>query len=287
MLRSHIGGAVLVAALLIAPQARANVMAAPQPVLEAAERTDPLGRGLVVRVADEVPDAEVIHKWIEQRGHEVLGERRALLEVRDLIRVAVRGGPYDYRITLQVRRDGRDLPDQPDPVICECGSDEMLVRIGEAIDVAADRLVVAAAQERRAEEMKRKGTERQAAQRRAELAAIELEDGRAHVSSRRRGGDAARSHRYRSTPLGVAGIALLSTGAALLVGGIGITAADGSNERGSPGGLAMIGIGSTSWLTGMTMLVVDIARCRRDPSKCDAPRGMARRSAVAARERRP
>jgi hypothetical protein len=152
MLRSRIGGVMLGAALLVTPQWLPNAMAAPSPVRDADERPDPLGRGLVVRVADDVPDTELIHQWIEQRGRDVLGERRATLEARDLIRVAVRGAPYDYRITLQVRRRGKDLPEQPEPLICECGSEEMLARVGEAIDVAADRLTVVAAQERRAED---------------------------------------------------------------------------------------------------------------------------------------
>lgn len=148
MLRSGIGGVVLGAALLVTPQWLPNAMAAPSPVRDIDERPDPLGRGLVVRVADDVPDAELIHQWIEQRGHDVLGERRATLEARDLIRVAVRGAPYDYRITLQVRRRGKDLPDQPEPLSCECGSEEMLVWVGKEIDLAADRLTVVAAQER-------------------------------------------------------------------------------------------------------------------------------------------
>jgi hypothetical protein len=263
-MRSRWGVAVVSAALLASLSAHAGVVATASPA-PGDELRDPLGRGLVVRVSEDVPEGETIRGWIEQRGHEVLGERLEALEAKDLIRVAVRGGPYDYRITLQVRRGGSNLPEQPAPLICECSSEEMLARVGEAIDAAADRLVVAAAVERAAEakEAERVAAERAAAQRHAVAAAGEPDE--------RRGAGAARPDRYRSSPLGVAGIAVLSAGAASLVGGIGVTAAGAPHGGPPPGGLAMVGIGSTAFVSGMTMLIVDVVRCRRTPGRCVGP----------------
>jgi hypothetical protein len=285
---------VVLGALVVALQSRGATASVAAPTIDDSGLPDPLGQGLVVRVSDDVPEGETIRGWVEARGREVLERRRIALGSTDLIRVAVRGSTYDYRIKLQVRRNGRNLPEQPDPVICACGSEEMLVQVGAAIDAAAEQLAVAAAAERAAKQSAAAASEHdvvRVATPETEATVADEDTARGTAQMRRADGRDerfVRSDRYRPTAVGVAGLAVLSTGAALLAGGIGMTASErSSEERLSQGGLALVGIGSTTVLTGMTMMLVDVVRCRRVPDRCRGHRGEAGARRSAGRWSRP
>lgn len=237
--------------------ATGQAASSPPPPEPHAEQADPLGQGLVVRVDDAVPEGESIRHWVEQRGYEELGRRGRALSERDLIRVAVRGGPFDYQISLQVRRHGQDLPKQPEPLVCECGSDEMLDRVGEAIGVAAEQLELAAVAEREAERAT------VAAQAEAECKEQTQEAMTAVTQAEEE------PRRYRPTPLGGIGLVGLGLGTGLFVGGVSLATAARDSEPWGRGAKAMVGIGSAMLLGGLTMLVIDVARCERGSAKCE------------------
>lgn len=203
--------------------------------------------GLMVWVEPTVPEGERIGGWVEERGAQVLQQHRPSLEPEDLIRVAVRGGPYDYQIHFALLRNKRLLPDQPEVLVCECGSDEMLTRVGEAIGAGAQRLTDAA-------EAERAVAEQEAAER---AAAAEREgDGK----DRR----------------GIGGLGWVGIGVAVLGGGAlaaGIPLALREVElRGEPGTLSSystrpVGVGlaiggSVALAAGVTLVVVDVVRRR-------------------------
>lgn len=218
---------------------------------------DPLGQGLVVKVADSLPEHELVRGWIEDRGYAALGRSGRALVGSDLIRVAVKGGPFDYRISLQVRRNGNDLAEQPEPLVCACGSDEMLKLVGQAIGAAAEQLAVAVEAEREAE--------RAAVAARSEAECRQREDEAVSAAVKA----ANEQRRYRPTALGAGGLVSLGLGAGLFAGGLGLTEqVPGSAALWSGGAKAMVGIGSVALLGGLTMLVVDVARCKRGSDRC-------------------
>jgi hypothetical protein len=100
--------------------------------------------GLALWTEPTVPDGPRILKWVEEQARLVLSERAQPLAPENAIYVVVRGEPYDYRVHITLMRYKRPLEQQPDVLICECGSDEMIDRIGAAIDAGADRLEQAA-----------------------------------------------------------------------------------------------------------------------------------------------
>lgn len=96
--------------------------------------------GLAVWIEPSVPEGDRIHGWVEERGAEVLRKHEPPLGAEDLVRVEVRGEPYDYRIHVALLRGRKLVSKEPTVVVCECGSDEMLERAGEAIAEGARRL---------------------------------------------------------------------------------------------------------------------------------------------------
>lgn len=204
--------------------------------------------GLAVRVEPTVPDGEKLRGWVEDQGRAVLGER-APLEAGDLVSVAVTGGPWDYRVKVELVRRERPLDEQPPELVCECNSDELLKKVGEAIREGADRLA----------ELER--SEREAAAQNAQDEREERE--RAEPSDQER--------RPRMGPLGYAGIGAGVVGAGMLGAGIGL-AVRPNEIRGEPGSLeirstrgAGIGLAATGGVVlaaGVALIVVDVVRRR-------------------------
>lgn len=220
--------------------------------------------GVEIVVDPEVLDAEMTRVWIEERATKVIGELEHPLEEEDLIRVVVRGAPFDYRISLELRRHGRALAaeHQPAEIMCDCGSDEMLDRIGEGIEAGARTLAEVAGQERAA----------------AAAAAAREEAERRRQEAER---EALVQASYRPTTLGRAGIGVLGSGVVVMTSGV-VMAVQPRREvseqqivrrEWSSSGYAVIGIGTAAVVGGLTVLIVDIVRCRREPSRCAPPPG--------------
>jgi hypothetical protein len=206
---------------------------------------------LVVWVEPGVTDGERIGGWVEERGAVVLREHQPPLEPEDLVRVAVRGGPYDYQIHIALLRRKRLLEDQLDVIVCECSSDEMLDRVGEAIDAGARRLTDAGARER------------------AEGAAEEQDEVPADVEPVE---SMKKEDRERLGAMGYVGIGVGVLGAGMMASGIPLTLRP-DELRGEPGTLSMystrrsgIGLavgGGVALAAGVALIVVDVVRHRK------------------------
>ncbi len=261
--RGAVKGGVLVGllglGLVVGPGvASGSVRASTRAEPTAAARTE----GIEVKVEESFTNAETTRSWIEERAARTLEQLEPGIAEGDLIRILVRGGAFDYRISLELWRQGQALAaeHQPSEIACACGSDEMLEVVAKAIEAGARGLDEAAKREREeTAERQRREDERQEAERKQQ--------------------DAQRTAGYRPSRVGRAGIGITSVGGlAVLTGGLiagqGTQPVEGrsSLERhwSSPG-YAVIGTGVAVVTAGVTMLVVDIVRCRRNPMRCGVP----------------
>lgn len=214
-----------------------------------------------VKVEESFSNAETTGRWIEERATKALDALEPGLEAGDVIHILVRGGAFDYRISLVLLRQGEPLPAerQPGELECACGSDEMLERVAEAIEAGVRVLGEAAEQERKdaaAEEARRQELWRKENER--------------PVPSE------PEQTKYRPSKLGRMGIGLLATGGAVVLSGIIMTSQppqsayrwQSSDRDWSATGVTVIGIGATAVLAGLTALIVDVVRCRRDRTSC-------------------
>ena len=207
-----------------------------------------------VDVEASFSNAETTDRWIEERATRALDALEPGLEAGDVIRILVRGGAFDYRISLVLLRQGEPLPAerQPSELECACGSDEMLEKVAEAIGAGARVLGEVAEQERE-----------EAARREEELWREENE---------RPVPPEPEQPRYRPSKVGRAGIGLLAAGGVVVLSGIIMTSQPPQSayrwqphdRDWSAAGATMIGIGVTTVVAGLTALIVDVVRCRRD-----------------------
>lgn len=222
--------------------------------------------GVEVVVDAAVTNAATTRGWIEERAARALAALEPPLAAGDLVRIEVRGGPFDYRISLALLRNGAAIPaeDQPGELECACSSDEMLEAVAAAIEDAARKLAEVAERERKAAE--------EEAQRRREA---EEEEARRREDERKRR-EAELAAGYRPSKLGYAGVGTLLTGTAFTIGGIVMMRQRPqlvnqwqAHERDwTIPGRTLLGIGVTAMTTGLTILIVDAVRCRRDRSRC-------------------
>lgn len=224
-------------------------VAAPAP----SEGTTSRVPSLAVWIEETVPEGERVRGWVEDRAARVLNEHQPL-EPQDLIRVGVRGGPYDYRIFIALVRDKRLLPGQPPMLVCECGSTEMLERVGEAIAAGAERL----AQVARAERAAKAAAEAADAERKPAPPPPPVE---------------ADERRRRLGPLGYVGIGATTLGVGFFAAGIPLLVRP-VQTRGEPGGIIEhrltrppgVGLsvaGGLTLATGVSLLVLDLVRHRK------------------------
>lgn len=231
----------------------AMAVAAPSKTVVAAGDDDAASSGvpnLLVWVEPGVPDGERVGGWVEERGAVVLREHQPALEDEDLVRVAVRGGPYDYRIHIALLRGKRLLKEQLDVIVCECSSDEMLERVGEAIGEGARRLTDAAGEERST----------------PPPPPPESKPEKAKPATRK-------EDRQRLRPMGYAGIGVGVLGAGALVGGIMLAlrpdeirqepGASSTRYTTRPPGVALGIGGSLALSAGITLIVVDVVLHRK------------------------
>lgn len=232
--------------------ARASTLEPPE---SEASSTEALG--VAITIHPSVSDAKATHNWVEDRASMVVHDRP--LAEGDLIQLVVHGGPFDYRISVVLLRQGRVVAPahQPPEFVCECGSNEMLDRLGSAIEAAAHTLAELAQRERealaRAEaEAEAKAREEEERQRReADLAAREQQ-----------------KTPYQSTKLGRAGIGALGIGGVAMISGIIVTTQPDQTPPASNPGYVVLGIGTAAMVGGLAVLIVDIVRCRRDRARC-------------------
>ena len=234
------------------------------PVASAPATASTPKRGIEVEVDAAMTNAATTRGWVEERAARALEALEPPLAAGDLVRIAVRGGPFDYRISLVLLRDGTPLAaeDQPGETECACNSDEMLEAVAAAIEDAARKLAEVAERELEAEAE---------AQRRREA---EGEDARRREEERKR--REAETAGYRPSKLGYAGVGTFCTGTALTIGGIVmmrqrpqlVNQWQVNNRDWTIPGRALLGIGVTAMTTGLTILIVDAVRCRRDRSRC-------------------
>lgn len=221
--------------------------------------------GVEVLVADSISDADTIRGWVEERAAIVLDRLERRLERGEVIRIDVRGRAFAYAITVVLVRNGQvlDGEQQPPPFACECGSQELLERIGEAVEAGAKVLGEVAEREREEAEAE---AERQ---RQEELRRQEAE--RAAAEQRRA--------RYQPSRLGRAGIGVLGVGGVVTLSGIimavqspqEVSMRQVSHRDWAPPGYAVIGIGATAMATGIAVLIVDVVRCRKHRERCGTP----------------
>ena len=204
---------------------------------------------LLVWVEPGVPDGERVGGWVEERGAVVLREHQPPLEQEDLVRVAVRGGPYDYQIHIALLRRKRLLEEQLDVIVCECGSDEMLQRVGEAIDEGARRLTDAAE------------AERAEATRESEVEPVKEEP--VEEKKDRRG---LRAMGYAGIGVGVLGVGAMVSGIVLALRPDEFLRGPGpvieTRSTRTPGIVLAVG-GSTALAAGLTLVVLDVVLHRR------------------------
>ncbi|MCH9688620.1 MAG: hypothetical protein K0V04_44725, partial [Deltaproteobacteria bacterium] len=228
---------------------------------------------MAIDIDPQLPNAEVTRGWVLERTHDVVGGLGAPIEPGALIQVVLGGASRDYRISVVLLQDGVALSDslQPAPVVCECGSDEMLDRIAGAIEDGAKTLADVAARERAAEAAALADARQQAERKR-----IEDEEKEKQRAAARQA--ALEQAPYRPTRLGWAGVGALALGGAMsITGTVMLTRQGAVGSRASylhvernwvPPGGALLGTGLVAVVVGTSLLVVDAVRCRRDPARC-------------------
>lgn len=257
-----LGLAVVVASGLAS--GRAHASSGEEPAAAAATS------GVEVKVEDSFTDVETTRRWVEERAARALEELEPKLAAEDLVRIVVKGGAFEYRVSLVLLRRGKPLAaeQQPSEIACACSSDEMLETVATAIEAGARTLAEAAKREREEEEAAAAAAERQ-----------RQEDERKRQEDERKRQDAARTARYRSSSLGRAGVGIAGVGGLVVITGA-IVSAQGKQSMSnsyslardySSSGYALIGVGSGVVTGGLTMLIIDVVRCRRSPNRCGTP----------------
>jgi len=229
-----------------------------------------------VAVDPAMPDAEVTRRWLEERAQQVGDELQWPLGGDGRLQVEVSGTLYDYRIEVTVWWRGERLPAQYQATggECLCDSDEMLDQVGGAVKAGATALAEVAEQERVEEARERARALEAEEKRRAEVKA-EADAARAAALA------VERPATYRPGKLGNYGIGVASVGAFMAISGSIMVGRGAREPQGtwaerkdfSGPGFAVLGIGAAALVGGVSVVVVDVVRCRRKPDRCGGPVG--------------
>jgi len=196
--------------------------------------------------------------WVRERHHE-LEDELLLPGHEQWIAIKIAGATYDYEVTVIPMRDGAPIGAAFAPIPCECNSEALL----ELIDVE----VADAAEELRSTPL-------------APLHPIEP-DPRLEASDSL----GEPSHEASMSTLSVGGVGVATFGvvslgggiAALLVGEQKINGHSKFRRNFSPLGVGALSVGGAAVLGGMTMVIVDLVRCRRASAhSCRRERGKER-----------
>lgn len=221
--------------------------------------------GIEVKVEDSFTDVETTRRWVEERAARALEELEPKLAAEDLVRIVVKGGAFEYRISLVLLRRGKPLTaeQQPSEIACACSSDEMLETVATAIEAGAHALGKEAERERE-----------------AELAAKRL---RRAEEQRQQEMQQATMKKRRIGRLGVGGAITSATGVGAIAGGIIMMVmppqvigepdtawATRHTRNYRPPGFAVTSVGVLLLSAGITMMALDPSRCprRRDAQGC-------------------
>lgn len=223
--------------------------------LESTASTGPTASGdgsIRVLVDPSIDDASLLPVWVLERNPEV-GATLRLPGHEQWVAVEIAGETYAYELTVRPMRDGAVLGDRPEPWTCECNTKELLDRLDEEVAGAVEVL------------------------RTTPAADAELEADPAPPPPPRRWAE--------PTALGIAGIAVGGVGVASVVGG----AVAFAKERAgvSSLGAGLVSGGVVALLSGTTMLMIDLSRCRRRPESRGCRPDALEPSATSASTRRP
>lgn len=97
--------------------------------------------GLEVEVDDGIVEATELRQWVEDEARDVLNDLPRSPRREGKLRVEIGGALYDYRIMITALRDG-DPVGAVDSWACECTTEELLGRMRDKVETAADRLEV-------------------------------------------------------------------------------------------------------------------------------------------------
>ena len=161
------------------------------------------------------PGLEAERAWVEERKRAILGPSSPGSE--SVVRVELRGEPYHYRIRIELIRRGERLADQPEEVVCECASDEMLERVGAAIAAGAQELERAEREEREAREAREEREEREAEEEHVEEPVDVAPKEPVPAPKPQRGVDA---RRQKLSDAGIGGLVAVTLGSAMAAVGV-------------------------------------------------------------------
>jgi len=201
-----------------------------------------------VTVDPAIGDAKLIPSWVGERNPDV-EKQLDLPEHTQWLEVEIGGATYAYRVTVQAMRDGDPVGPATVPVACECNSQELL----ELVDTEIAK-GIAALESNPPEPLEPK-----------------LEPEPEPKPTPVREPDEEPKASKRITGLGIGGIVTASFG--VLAAGAGVAMVVIKEQPIEPEtflvrdyrplGYASLSVGATALIAGVTMLVVDLTRCKR------------------------
>jgi len=222
-------------------------------------------RGVLrVSVAPEIVDASLISGWIIERNQRIEEQVPSFEGHEQWIAVNITGVSYDYRVNVTPMRDGAVVGAAQPPSVCACNSEALLGLTDDEIARAIEQLQ-AAPLEPEPESVIPPPASNVPAQPRSEPEP-----------------PPSMLDRRRISGLGIAGAVLTGVGGSAIAGGIAMTVlasrelsnATGLGGNWRPPGVVALSAGGAVLMAGVSMVVADVARCR----KTDAPRRCRRRS---------
>lgn len=245
---------------------------------------------LRVTVEPSIEDAAQFPQLIAQYSAAALGEvpTRARGEAQ-WVHVELAGTTYDYRISVTAVRGDQVLSDPTPPIACKCTSEEAKKTIDQEIRrVLGDFARETPREEDRGDSADDNGESEPSDY--VSLNRVRRGTCRATAEGYQRGAGEPEgmvpvrvvAERCITVPLGAmgkAGIALTAAGGAGVIAGAvmaavgevsvpGVRVIRGRDWR-NPTGFIVLGVGAGSLATGLSLLVLDRRRCRRDPARCE------------------
>jgi hypothetical protein len=95
---------------------------------------------LRVTVDPHIEDAASLPGWIAERSDDTLDRIAAQAGPERWVEVWIDGETYAYRVTVTAMRGGEPVVPRAEPVVCECTSEELLVRLDAEVRRAAEEL---------------------------------------------------------------------------------------------------------------------------------------------------
>ena len=236
-----------------------------EPVTAESKGASGRSQGLRITVASSIDDAGLLPGWILERNPEI-DTKVKLPGHEQSLEVAIEGETYAYEVTVTPLRDGSVVGGSPERVRCECSSRELLDLVDRELRDAVGTLRREPIVEERSELEPEDEQE-------TEPESEDMKEPPAEGGPSRSG--------VRPTALGGTGIAVGLVGVAALAAGCSMIVAepkplgphDAVLERDRhPPAVPLLAAGGAALLGGVTMVVLDITRCRRNAAArgCDS-----------------